>query len=254
MCGVCLALDATETGDRPCSPRWWHRQSWRGQRGGTHPPGSREPLDSGRVRTKRAQHSGPSPREGPQNLPRRGAPRPGPAITVHRVEAGGREGVQAEGVERPRGREWGAFRRQGAGKGGRKAEFASSQSAGEWGGVKASKARGSGPRGASGSRSDSCDAVLETEAASRVFVWLEALPSGSCARGGETHRGGRSPPASQIRFGASNRSHLLEPGSPACHMFTTPPPLPPCPSPAPEQWPGCPGIWRRGARAGRGPS
>ena len=249
---MCLALDATETGDRPCSPRWWHRQSWRGQRGGTHPPGSREPLDSGRVRTKRAQHSGPSPREGPQNLPRRGAPRPGPGITVHRVEAGGREG--GRGSREAQRQRVGCIQETGRREGWPEGGVCGESECGGVGGGKASKARGSGPRGASGSRSDSCNAVLETEAASRVFVWLEALPSGSCARGGETHRGGRSPPASQIRFGASNRSHLLEPGSPACHMFTTPPPLPPCPSPAPEQWPGCPGIWRRGARAGRGPS
>ena len=113
MCGVCLALDATETGDRPCSPRWRHRQSWRGQGGGTHPPGPRKPLDGGRVRTKRAQRSGPSPREGPQNLPGRGAPRPGPGITVHRVEAGGRDGVQAEGVEEAQRRRAGCIQETG---------------------------------------------------------------------------------------------------------------------------------------------
>ena len=36
------------------------------------------------------------------------------------------------------------------------------------------------------------------------------------------HRCGRSPPASQICFRASNHSHLSEPGSPACQTFQHP--------------------------------
>lgn len=74
MCAACAwPWTLQKRGTEP-APHTGGTASHGGGRERAHtPPGPREPLDGGRLRTKRAQRSGPSPRAGPRNLPRRGA-------------------------------------------------------------------------------------------------------------------------------------------------------------------------------------
>lgn len=249
VCGVCLALDATEMGDRPCSPRWRHRQSWRGQGGGTHTPRAKGATG----RWARENKEGAALRA----LPKRGAPEPPQTrcrpdqdldsqFTKWKRVAG--TVFRQREWKRPRGGESGCVqgtgRREGRPEGGVRGESE----------CRASRLARHGAPGHEGPRVQGQTAV--------TLSWRQRQPHG-CLRGWKGSHQGAVPgrrDASRWQEPACF-SDLLRGLGPLTPLGAWVPilsnvcsPHPPRPSPAPEQWPDRPGIWRRGARAGRGPS